>query len=65
MIPDPKPDEIRSLFHRKCPMADANSGRPQPANFLEMKGRMSGIGFEEIEILVRQASDFLGKLVVG
>ena len=65
MRTDPDPNEIRAIFNRKGSIVEANSGRPQLANLLEMQRWVAAIGLQEFKVLSRHLLDLLGEVSKG
>ena len=43
---DPEPQHSAGHLDPNCPMVQPDSGRPEPADFLEVQRRVPGIGFQ-------------------
>ena len=57
MCSDPKPNETIISLDGDGTIVAADAGRPLGSDFLELQGRMAGIGLEELEVFVSQVLD--------
>ncbi len=52
-------------LNSQCTEVSPNACRPVTADLLEVKGRMTGVRFEERKVVVGQRSDGIRKLLVA
>ena len=65
MCADPEPIDSTRHIKSKCSIVITDSDRPQLSDAFEVKRRMTGIGFQKPEILVRQGASIFGESVIG
>jgi len=59
VITNPKPNQVVRVFYGKCSVGNADASRIKIANLLEVQGRMAGVSFEELEVLLCEFTDRL------
>ena len=61
---DPEPDPVLSRPDSKRPMSNADPGRPDLADLLEVQGRMLRIGLQSLKVTIGKFSNRFWKRVV-
>ncbi len=60
VMSDPKPNNFVAILHRRSPVMNANSRRPKPPYFFEMKRGVAGICLEQKIVFIGQLPYVLG-----
>ena len=62
---DPHPQKAAVHLYCEGPIVRPDTGRPNLAQFLEMKRGMRSIGFQQREVFVRECADIFGQGVIA
>jgi hypothetical protein len=63
--PDPIPEDAIGMILAKCTVTKPDASGPNAADLLESNGWVSGIGFEKLEVLVGEFTDWFWQLAMG
>lgn len=65
VVADPEPHQIATALDRQGSVVPRHPHRPESLDSLELQGRMRGIRFQKLVLLVCQSADFRRQLVVS
>jgi len=65
VMPDPQPNHRFFVANPQSTILNASANGPIPTDLLEVLGRVKRISLQELEVLVSNSPNVLGKLIIG